>query len=135
LEKLNNQDSRSIEVSTSNKRIEYFPVEKLFIKNSKSVTDPLNIAEKDRDVYSNDENTKVKKVTNKIINYTLGNKKQRGKKLKVKRSKIKHRIIIPTNSRRNREDLVKSELEYSDVSESEKEKSSEKKDEDKYLVK
>jgi hypothetical protein len=66
-EKLNNQDSRSIEVSTSNKRIEYFPDEKLIIKCSGSAGDPLNIADDDTDIYSDDENPKVKKVANKII--------------------------------------------------------------------
>jgi hypothetical protein len=42
----------------------------------------------------------------------------------VKRSKIKHRIIIRGDSKKNREDIVKSELEYSDYSESEEESSS-----------
>jgi hypothetical protein len=41
-EKLNNQSTRSIEVSTNNKRVEYFP-------------------------HSDDENPKEKKVANKII--------------------------------------------------------------------
>jgi hypothetical protein len=69
----------------------------------------------------------VKKVANKIIDYTLRNKKLKREKLKVRRSKIKHRVIMPGDSRRNKEDLVKSELKYSDVSESEEEKSSDKK--------
>jgi hypothetical protein len=42
---------------------------------------------------------------------------------------------MPGNSRRNREDLVKSELEYSDVSESEEQKTSEETDEDRSRLK
>jgi hypothetical protein len=56
------------------------------------------------------------------------------RKLKMKKSKIKHRVIIPGNPKRNREDLVKSELEYSDYSELE-EKSSSIEKEDKSLIK
>jgi hypothetical protein len=132
---LNDQDSRSIEVSTNNKRIEYFPMENMIIKGSGSVTDLLDIAKEDTDIYSDNKNPKVKKVANKIIDYTLGNKKLTGEKLKVKRSKIKHKIIMQGNSKRNREDPIKSELEYSDVSELENKKSSEEKDEDRSLIK
>jgi hypothetical protein len=121
-EKLNNQDFRSIEVSMGNKRIKYFPDKNIIIKKSGSATDSLDIAKDDTDIYSNDENPKEKKIANKIINYTLGNKKLMKEKLKVRRSKIiKHRVIIPGDSRRSREDLVKSELEYSDVSDTEEE--------------
>jgi hypothetical protein len=42
----------------------------------------------------------------------------------MKRSKIKHRVIIPGDSKKNREGLMKSELEYFDYSESEEEGSS-----------
>jgi hypothetical protein len=52
------------------------------------------------DIYSDDENPKVKKVANKIIDYTLGNKKLTGEKLKVRKSKIKHRVIILGNLKR-----------------------------------
>jgi hypothetical protein len=51
---------------------------------------------------------------NKIVDYTLGKRKLTGERLKIKRSRIKHRVIIPEDPKRNREDLVKSELEYSD---------------------
>jgi hypothetical protein len=37
-----------------------------------------------------------------------------GEKLKIKKSRIKHRVIIPGDPKRNREDLIKSELEYFD---------------------
>jgi hypothetical protein len=70
---------------------------------------PLDIAEDD------DENPRVKKIVNKIIDYTLKNKKLAREKLKVRRLKIRHRVIMPGDSRRNRENLVKSELEYFDV--------------------
>jgi hypothetical protein len=55
-----------------------------------------------------------------------------GEKLKVKRSKIKHKVIIPGYSNRNRENLVKLELKYSDYLESEEENSEE---EDGFLIK
>jgi hypothetical protein len=58
------------------------------------------------------------------VDYTLDNKKSSKEKLKVRRSKIKHTVIMPGDSRRNREGLVKSELEYSDISDSEEEDSS-----------
>jgi hypothetical protein len=95
----------------------YSSLTNIIIKGSGSSTNPLDIAENDTDIYSDDENPKVKKVANKIIDYTLKNKKLTGEKLKIKKLKIKHKIIIPGDSRRNREDLIKSELEYSDVSE------------------
>jgi hypothetical protein len=65
----------------------------------------------------------------------LGNKKLTREKLKVRRSKIKNRVIMPGDSRRNREGLIKSELKYFDISESEEEESSEEKDKDGSLVK
>jgi hypothetical protein len=114
---LNNQDSRSIEISTNDKRIEYFPIKNMIIKGSGSATD----------IYSDVENPKVKKVANKIIDYTLKNKKLKGEKLKVRRPKIKHRVIMPGESRKNREDLIKSELEYSDVLSQKKKKIQKKK--------
>jgi hypothetical protein len=45
----------------------------------------------------------------------------------VKKSKIKYKVIIPRNSKKNRKNLVKSKLKYSDYSESEKENNSIKK--------
>jgi hypothetical protein len=79
------------------------------------VEDPLDIAD--------DENPKVKKIANKIMDYTLDNTKPSKEKLKVRKPKIRHRVIMPGDSKRNREDLIKSELEYFDVSESEEENS------------
>jgi hypothetical protein len=51
--------------------------------------------EDDTDLYSDDENPKEKKIANKIIDYTLGKRKLTGEKSKVKRSKIKHKMLIP----------------------------------------
>jgi hypothetical protein len=48
---LNNQDSRSVEVSTNNKRIEYFLDENIIIKGLGSAIDPLDIVEDDTDIY------------------------------------------------------------------------------------
>jgi hypothetical protein len=78
----------------------------LIVKGSGSEKDPLDIAD-DTDIYSDDENPKVKKIANKIVDYTLENKKLSKEKLKVRRSKIKHTVITPGDLRRNREDLVK----------------------------
>jgi hypothetical protein len=89
-EKLNNPSSRSIEVSTNDKRIEYFPDEKLIVKGSKSLEDPLDVADDDMDIYSDEENPEVKKIANKMVDYTLDNKKPVKEKLKVRRSKIKY---------------------------------------------
>jgi hypothetical protein len=72
--------------------------------------------------------TKAKKIANKMVDYTLDKKKLRKKKLIVRKSHIRHRVTMPGNSKRNRENLVKTELEYSDIS-------SEEKDENKSLVK
>jgi hypothetical protein len=58
---LNNPTPRSIEVSNNDKRIEYFPNEDLLIKGSGSVEDPLDIADEDTDIYSDEENPKAKK--------------------------------------------------------------------------
>jgi hypothetical protein len=44
---------------------------------------------------------KRKKIANKILDYELGKKKVTGEKLKIKRSRIKHKIIMPEDSRRN----------------------------------
>jgi hypothetical protein len=88
--------------------------------------DLLDIEDDDTDIYSDDEKSKIKKIANKIVDYTLDNKKPTKERLKVRRSKIRHRVIMPGDSKRNREDLVKSKLEYSNVSESEKEESSRK---------
>jgi hypothetical protein len=72
--------------------------------------DPLDITENDTDIYSDDENPKEKKIANKTVDYTLGKKKLIGERLKVKNSRIKHRVIIPGDSKRNREDLSSSTL-------------------------
>jgi hypothetical protein len=114
---------RSLAVTSSNKRVEYFPEENIIIKGSGLAMDPLDMTEDDTDLYSDDENPKEKKIANKIIDYSLGKRKLIGEKLKVKRLEIKHKVIIPGDPNMNREDLVKSELEYSDYSESEEESS------------
>jgi hypothetical protein len=54
------------------------------------------------DIYSDDKNPKAKKVANKIINFTLNNKKSSKKKLKIKKSKIKHTLIVSKDSRRDK---------------------------------
>jgi hypothetical protein len=124
---LNNPNSRSIKVSTNDKRIEYFPEEKLIVKRSGSMEDPFDIADDDTNIYSDDKNPKVKKIANKIMDYTLDKKKPIKKKLKDRKSHIKHKNTIPGDSKMDRENLVKSELEYSDISESEEEKVQRKK--------
>jgi hypothetical protein len=53
----------------------------------------------------------------------------------VKRSKIKHKVLILGNKNMNREKLVKSELKYSDYSESEEEESNSIEEEDRSLIK
>jgi hypothetical protein len=60
-------------------------VENMIKKHEGWVTDPLDIAEDDTDIYSDDENPKVKKLAYKIIDYALGNKKLTREKLKVRR--------------------------------------------------
>jgi hypothetical protein len=132
---LNNPYPRSIEVSTSDKRIEYFPEQDLIVKGSGSIEDLVDLAEEDTDIYSDEENTKAKKIANKMISFTFNKKKPKRKKLKIKRSTLKHKILILGDKNMNREKLVKTESEYSDISESEEEESSEEKDEDRSLVK
>jgi hypothetical protein len=122
---LNNPSPRSIEVFTNDKRIEYFPEEDLMIKGSGSVEDPFDIADDDTNLYSNEENTKAKKIVGKI-------KKE---KLKVRKSTLRHKVLIPQDSNINREKLIKTKTEYCDISESEEEESSEEKDEDRSLIK
>jgi hypothetical protein len=61
---LNNPNSRSIEVSSNDKKIEYFSEENLIIKGSGSIEDPFDIAEDDTDIYSDDDNPKSKKIAN-----------------------------------------------------------------------
>jgi hypothetical protein len=46
----------------------------------------------------------VKKIANKIVDYTVDKKKPIKEKLKVRRSKIKHTVIMREDSRRDRED-------------------------------
>jgi hypothetical protein len=118
---LNNPSSRSIEVSTSNKGNKYFPEEDLIVKGSGSVEDPFDIADDDRDIYSDEENTKAKKIANKMVDYTLSKEKSKKEKLKVRKSRLRHRTLILGNLNMNREKLIKTELEYSDISESEEE--------------
>jgi hypothetical protein len=85
--------------------------------------------------YSDDEISKEKKIVNKISDYSLRKRKLMGERLKVKKSKIKHKVLIPGVKKMNREKLVKSELEYSDYSESEEESSSIEEEEDRSLIK
>jgi hypothetical protein len=125
---------RSLAITSGTKKVEYFPEENIIIKGSGSAMDPLDMTGDDTDIYSDDENPKEKKIANKIIDYSLGKRKLIGDKLKVKRSKIKHKVLIPGDKNMNREKLVKSELEYSDYSESEEETSSIK-EEDRSLIK
>jgi hypothetical protein len=89
-QKLNNQNMRSLSITSGNKRVEYFPAENIIIKGSRSIMNPLHIVDEDTKIFSDDENPKEKKISNKIINYILGKGKLTGEKLKVKRSKIKH---------------------------------------------
>jgi hypothetical protein len=79
---LNNPNSRSIEISTNDKRIEYFPEEDLIIKGSKSIEDPFDVADDDTDIYSDEENPKAKKIANKMIDYTLDKKNLKKRNLK-----------------------------------------------------
>jgi hypothetical protein len=88
----------------------------------------------DTAIYSDDDTPKAKKIANTMVNYALNKKKPKKEKLKVRKSKLKHKVLIPGDSNMNREKLVKTELEYSDISESE-EDSSEEKDEDRSLIK
>jgi hypothetical protein len=125
---------RSLAITSSTKRVEYFLDENIIIKRSGSMMDFLDITENDTDIYSDDENPKEKKIPNKIIDYSLEKRKLIGGKLKVKKSEIKHNIIIPGDAKKSREDPVKSELEYSDYSELEEESSSIE-EEDRLLIK
>jgi hypothetical protein len=52
------------------------------------------MTEDDTDIYSDEENPKEKKIANKNIDYSLGKRKLLREKLKVKRSKIKHKVLI-----------------------------------------
>jgi hypothetical protein len=56
------------------------------------------------DFYSDEDNPKERKIANKMIYYALGKKKKlTGEKLKVKKSRMKHEVIITGNSKKNRE--------------------------------
>jgi hypothetical protein len=69
------------------------------------------------------ENPKEKKIANKTVDYALRKRKLTNEKLKVKQSRIKHKIIIISeDSRKSKKNLVKSELEYFDYSESKEER-------------
>jgi hypothetical protein len=92
---LHNPSSRSIEVSTNDKKIEYFPEEDLIIKGSGSIEDPFDVADDDTDIYSDDDNPKAKKIANKMVDYTLNKKKSNKEKLKVRKSRLKHKVLIP----------------------------------------
>jgi hypothetical protein len=81
---------KSLAITSNTKRVEYFPNENNIIKESGSATNPLDIAEDDTDLYSDDENLKEKKIVNKFIDYILGKKINRRK---IKK-KIKYRVII-----------------------------------------
>jgi hypothetical protein len=94
---------RSLANTSSSKRIEYFPEENNITKGSGSATDFLDMTEDDTDIYFDDENQKEKKIANKIIDYSLGKRKLIEKKLKVKRLKIEHKVLIPENPNMNRE--------------------------------
>jgi hypothetical protein len=132
---LNGPSPRSIEVSSNNKRIEYFPEQDLIVKGSGSIEDPVDLVEEDTDVYSDKDNPKAEKIANKMVDYTLNKEKPNKKKLKVRKSTRKHRTLIPGDPNMNRESLIKTETEYYDISESEEEESSEEKDEDRSLTK
>jgi hypothetical protein len=83
---LTNPSPKSIEISSSNKRIEFFPEEDLIVKGSGSVEDPFHVAEDDTDIYSDKENTKAKKIANKMRDYTLEGKNHKKEKLKVRKT-------------------------------------------------
>jgi hypothetical protein len=55
-----------------------------------------------------------------MVDYTLNKEKSKKEKLKVRKSRLKHKVLIPGDSKMDREKLVKTELEYFDISESEK---------------
>jgi hypothetical protein len=97
---LNNLSFRSIEVSTNDKRIEYFPEEDLIVKGSGSIEDPFDVADDDTDIYSDDENPKIKKIANKMVDHTLDKKKPGKEKLKVRKLHIRHRVTMPGDSKR-----------------------------------
>jgi hypothetical protein len=126
---LNNPSPRSIEVSSIDKRIEYFPEEDLIIKGSGSVEDPFDIADEDTNLYSDEENTKAKKIAGKMVDCTLKKEKSKKEKLKMRKSRLRHKTLIPGDPNMNREKLIKTKTEYSDISESEEEESSEEKHE------
>jgi hypothetical protein len=57
---------RSLAITSSNKRVEYFSEENIIIKGSGLAMDPLDIADEDTEIYSDGENPKEKKIANKI---------------------------------------------------------------------
>jgi hypothetical protein len=97
--------------------------------------DPFDVVEDDTDIHSDEENTKAKKIVNKMIDYTLNKEKSKKEKLKLRKSKLRHKVLIPGDPNMNREKLVETKLKYSDISESEEKESSEEKDEDRSLIK
>jgi hypothetical protein len=58
--KKNNQNIRSLTVTLGIKRVEYFPEENIVIKGFGSATNPLDIADENTEIYSDDENRKGK---------------------------------------------------------------------------
>jgi hypothetical protein len=51
------------------------------------------------DFYLDEDNSKEKKIANEIIDYGLNKKKLMNEKLKVKKLKIKHKVLMPGNTR------------------------------------
>jgi hypothetical protein len=101
--KLKDQDMRSLAITSGTKRVEYFPDGNIY-KRIRIGHGPFRYdrREDDTDLYSDDKNPKEKKIANKIIDYSLGKRKLIGGKLKVKRSKIKYKVIIPGDSKMNK---------------------------------
>jgi hypothetical protein len=63
----------------------------------------LNVSSSARGLYSDDENTKEKKIANRIVDFSSEKKKLTGEKLKVKGSKIKYKVIMPGDSKKTGE--------------------------------
>jgi hypothetical protein len=83
---MNNPYPKNIEISTNEKKLKYFPEQDLIIKGSGSVEDPVDLAEEDTDIYSDEENPKAKKIANKMVSFTFNTEKPKKTKLKIRRS-------------------------------------------------
>jgi hypothetical protein len=70
-----------------------------------------------------------------MVDYTLSKEKSKKEKLKVRKSRLRHKTLILEDPNMNREKLIKTELKYSDISESKEEESSEGKDKNRSLIK